>query len=276
MKFFKLIKFDLYQGAFKQYGKFIIIFIFLIISCLDFYVQLKAFYVTEYTYGHFLLYIFGGMKEYIPSPSEPFPVPYRWLLWHFLVLYFTLHYMHDDLTGFGQNLIYRCKSRTIWWISKCIWNAIYVSSFYIIGWITVFVFSVLCKAKMSFDITPIPMLLSFGEKQIISEHYNLLFQLTILPLLVSIAVSLIQMTMSLIIKPMLSFVISAVIYISSAYKLVPWLLGNYAMAVRSDLTISNGINSKIGAIFSVLLSLCSIIIGILLFKKYSILNSKEA
>lgn len=275
MKFFKLIKFDFAQGVFKQYVKFIIIFLFVVISCLDFYAQLRAFNCTGFTYGHFLLYIFGGIEEYIPSPSKPFPVPFRWLLWHFLILYFTLHYMHDDLTGFGQSLIYRCKSRTMWWLSKCVWNAVYVFAFYVIGWITALGFSVICKAEISFDITPMPMLLSFGEKQIVCEHYDLIFQLTVLPLLVSVAVSLVQMTMSLIIKPMLSFVISAVIFISSAYKLSPWLLGNYAMAVRSDTAVVNGLSETVGAVFSAFISICGIIIGICIFRKYSILNSKE-
>ena len=78
--------------------------------------------------------IFGGIKEYIPSPNDPFQIPYLWILNHLLILYFTLHYASDDLSGIGQQMIYRAGGRIKWWVSKCIWNFTSVVSYYIVSY----------------------------------------------------------------------------------------------------------------------------------------------
>lgn len=276
MKFFNLLRFDFVNGIIKQYKKFILITLLILTACVGFHELLQSFELTGASYGDFLLYIYGGIKEYIPSPNERFPIPYLWLLWHMAILYFTLHYMYDDLTGFGQHLIYRCPNRKIWWFSKCVWNISFVVLCYILGFAAAAIFVWSSHGKMTFEISSfMPQLLNFGNFTVFNGEQNLTAHLTILPLLVSIAVSLLQMTVSLLVKPTLSYIVSCIIFISSAYCFSPFFIGNYAMAVRSNLIIGNGMNCLAGIIFSIGISITGIVVGSYIFGRYPILNNKE-
>lgn len=275
MKFFKLLRFDLHHGILKRYKTILLMCIIVILACFDLINKLKSFEYTHYTYGEFLFYIFGGIKEYIPSPSESFPIPFLFLLWHMTILYFTSHYMYDDLTGFGQNLIYRFKSRTKWWLAKCIWNVLYVAAFYIFSLIAVLIFSKISGADTSLEVLNKSEIFIIGQYQIFSDIYPVTIELLVLPMFISITVSLLQMTLSLIVKPLISYILSSVIFIASAYYQTPYLLGNYAMAIRSDSIVTNGVNATAGVIFALCVSAVSVISGIFIFRRYAIMNSKE-
>lgn len=276
MKFFSLIKFDFIYGTVRNYKKIILLALLILFSCFAFRNLITSFEITDFTLGDCMFYIYGGMKEYIPSPSEAFPIPYMWLLNNLLMLFFTLHYMYDDLTHFGQNVIYRCKSRFAWWFSKCLWNISVTMLFYITEWVIIFIFSLFSGAEMTLKISSfIPQFIDFGGNQIVTDNYNLAVELLLLPLFVTISCSLLQMMLCFIIKPTFSFIVSVIVYVSSAYYLSPYLIGNYAMTVRSNEVITNGVNSFTGIIFAVGLTVFSIAAGAMIFRKYSILNSKE-
>lgn len=89
------------------------------------------------------------------------------------------------------------------------------------------------------------------------------------------ALSVMQMAVSLVIKPFFSFCISAGILVLSAYYLNPLLLGNYAMSQRNDLLIDNGVNTKTGIVFSLALLVLSCVVGLFIFRRYDILNKED-
>ena len=65
-------------------------------------------------------------------------------------------------------------------------------------------------------------------------------ELTLLPLLVTLSLSLVQMLLCLILRPALSYVVSIVVMIASAYCPSPLLLGNYAMACAAARSWNTG------------------------------------
>ena len=117
MRFFKLIKYDLSYGIFniKNLIKYIIFILFFTVACFEFNGIINNIIsyqdIAGASLGDVMFYVFGGMREYIPSPNEPFTIPYLWFLNHLLILYFTLHYASDDLSGVGQQMIYRAGGR---------------------------------------------------------------------------------------------------------------------------------------------------------------------
>lgn len=275
MKLFNFLKFDFVYGIFKSstYKKLLILIALFSLASLEFHSRLVSVEYSEYSIGDYFLYVFGGMQEYIPDPSNPFQIPYLWLIFHIVVLFFTLHYMHDDLTGFGQQTIYRSGSRVFWWVSKCLWNIGIVGIFYLFAWLTILVFSIIYGAKPSFDISPfMSQLMNFGGKQIITDHWELTIELTILPLLVTLALSMMQMTLCLILKPIFSYIITSVVLISSAYYLSPALIGNYAMALRSNKVVTNGWSLAAGIGCSLFLVCASVLVGLCIFRRCNIIN----
>lgn len=278
MKLCSHIKFDLTNGLFKRgmWMRYIIWFSFFALTSLEFTGSLASLEQSRYTYGDYLLSIFGGMQEYIPTPGEPFQIPYLWLINHIGILYFTLHYMHDDLEGFGQQMILLSGSRTAWWLSKCIWNTAVVVLLYFIAWGTIFLFASANHAVWSFEISPfMAEIMVIGPYQIPGADWPIVLEITLLPLLVTLAVSQVQMLLCLVVRPTISYVVSIVLLISSAYCLTPFLLGNYAMALRCDKIISNGVSGTMGIGVCLILILVSMVLGIVLFQKYNILNKED-
>lgn len=272
------IKFDLTHGLFKRgmWVRYIIWFSFFVLASLEFTGALTSLELSRYTYGDYLLSIFGGMREYTPTPGEPFRIPYLWLINHIGILYFTLHYMHDDLDGFGRQMILRSGSRTAWWLSKCIWNTAVVVLLYFIAWGTVFLFASANRAIWSFEISPfMAEMMVFGSKQIAGAGRPVTLEITFLPLLVTLAISQVQMLLCLVVRPAISYVISIVLFVSSAYYLSPFFLGNYAMALRSEKIVSNGVSGTLGVGLCLILILVSIVLGITLFQKYNILDKED-
>lgn len=272
------IKFDLTNGLFKRgmWVQYIIWFSMFALFSLEFSGKLRSLELSQYTYGDYLLYIFGGVREYIPTPGEPFQIPYLWLINHIGILYFTLHYMHDDLKGLGQQMILRSGSRTVWWLSKCIWNTAVVGLLYFIAWGTVFLLASASHTVWSFNISPfMAEIMVIGPHQIPRIDWPVALEITFLPLLITLAVSQVQMLLCLVLQPAISYVISIVLFISSAYYLSPFLLGNYTMALRSNKMVSNGVSGTLGIGICLILILVSIVLGITLFQKYNILSKED-
>ena len=281
MRFFKLIKYDLTYGIFniKNLIKILILISLFTVACFEFNGRLlsygQSFETDTNKLGDFFFYIFGGIKEYIPSPNDPFQIPYLWILNHLLILYFTLHYASDDLSGVGQQMIYRAGGRIKWWVSKCIWNFTSVVSYYIVSFTVIIIF---CLIKgnvfeMSFS-SFMPMIMYFGPKDLGYETWDIALEVTLMPFLVTLAMSILQMALSLVFKPAFAFIFSSVLLISSAYYMTPYLIGNFAMAVRSSKVVSNGLNLTDGIIAAIGMIIIGIIIGVLAIRRYNVL-SKE-
>ncbi len=278
MRFFRHIRFDLTSGLLgrKMCVCYLLWILFMMIACAEFSGQLLSFEITEATFGDYFLYIFGGMKEYIPTPGEPFKIPYLWLLVHLGILYFTLHYMYDDLHGFGQQLILRSKSRITWWVSKCIWNVVAVVVFYVLAWSTIALWAQLHHAAHNFQISSFLFEWMLPEMQEKNTSESLVWEITWMPLMVTIAASMFQMFLSFFLNPMLCYIISIVHFLAAAYYLSPFLLGNYAMALRSNKAIANGVDLCHGTEIAIAGILLSVFLGMLIFQRYNILSKEEA
>lgn len=278
MKLYSHVKFDLTVGLWKRgmWAKYLIWIGFFTLASFEFSGKLRSLELTNATFGDYLFYLFGGMREYIPTPGEPFQIPYLWLINHIGLLYFTLHYMHDDLEGFGQQMILRSGSRPCWWISKCVWNGVEVLLFYLIAWGTVLFWASFRGASWSMEISPfMPDLMVVGPQQIAESTWKISTEITLLPMLVTFSLSLLQMLLCLVIRPTMSYVASVVICIASAYYLSPFLLGNYAMALRSSKVISNGVLMWNGLLYAFILIAISVGLGLAFFRKTNIVNKED-
>jgi hypothetical protein len=273
MKFIKFLKFDIHYGIIKQYKKYLLFSFLIILAFFEFRSNQISFENYNFSLLDSILYIYGGIKEFIPTGGETFKIPYLWLLNHILILFFTLNYMHKDLEGFGQQTIYRSGSRTQWWLSKCFSQFLSVFLFYIISWLELTICTWVVNGNLSLNISKIMRdTTELGINALDNPNWNIHLYLLLVPFLFTVSMSLLQMTLCLFVKPTVSYVISVVVCILSAYYLNPLILGNYAMALRSNQLVSNGVDINIGIICMIILGLFSVLVGMFRFKKYSILT----
>lgn len=275
----KLIRYDLYNGIVRKWWKFLLPCILFFSSCIDFLWRQDGYWKAsqeqriQSTFGDYIFNAFGGMKEYVPSHTDSFQFPVIWMLIFLLLAFMELSYPFTDLEQLGQSVLLRCKGRTEWWIAKCIWGVSFALVYFFLAYSVIFLFALCNGATISLRLSPyVANLFEIDFDKLKYTGQPLVIEMLVLPPLTAIFVSLLQMLLALYMKQQYSFIISTLLYLSSAYFLNPFFPGNYAMIARSDRYITNGVSANVGIIANIILIICIIALGIFLFQKYDIIN----
>lgn len=277
--FFKLLRYDCKVGIIYHCKKLIAVLVLFVCVYLDCFMQFRSYamldtpFTVENTLGNTLLYIFAGIQEYDPQIDTQFVFPAVWMLLYLVLAYFTLYYPYNDLEESGQNILLRSGGRRLWWTSKCFWNICTVVLFFLIGWAVIMTACLIQGIPLSMELSRnINMLLEMRITSSFLYPTELAFEILVLPPLVMIAVNLMQMTLSLFVRPIYSYIITGALLLASTYYQSPFLIGNYAMPIRSSRMVENGVNPIYGVLLSVGIATISYLVGLLYFKRYDILR----
>ena len=277
MKFIKNLIFDMKYGTFKNIKLFLLPIGIATILFVDVFNKFKSLVEIpdlglslNLSWGDFLFYTYGGMKEYIPNPDNPFKFPTIWIVVYLFISFILLNYPIKDMNSVGSQVLLRSNSRVNWWLSKCMWN---ILSTVIYHGIILFVFISLCFVNNIPLINEVDMDLQSMLFRFSSELGTTTIPIMVIVniLLVSVFTNLLQMVMSLFVKPVFSFLAVAGILLSSSYLLSPFMIGNYGMILRYNWLYEGGVSPKTGILSLIILILITIIIGLVRFKKYDIL-----
>lgn len=273
--YFKQIQYDLRSGIGGCWLKYAISALIFFIVCFDLWKKVHTTQMisnSSVTFADYLLYAFKGMNVFIPNSNDPgssFQIPVIWLLINLYLAYLVGDYPSRDLGGYGKQILIRSKTRRQWWFGKVAWNAASVSIYYAIGYLVMIGFS-LATGRVS------------GNPSADIVKYFLGMELSglsgtcwipvamIQPMLASLSICLMEMTMSLFIKPIMSFAAIACILVASAYYFTPFLIGNCLMIARSSLVRPDGIGFVFTAFLTVLLSAAAVAIGGMKFQRMDI------
>lgn len=280
MKFIKLICFDIKNGIIKN--RFFIISVLLVslLFCIDFSVtiyKVRA-YDPECSFGDMLVYVYGGMKEYVPSRENRFFFPVIWSILIITQYFGTLSYPFENLNGYGKQILLRTEGRSLWWLSKCVWNITYSLFYHCSIWVVLLIYSLIRGYNIAFGVNTELIIYLFDiydteSSTIVSDNLRIPVTSFFLPIFVSVALNILEMTISMFSKTIISFLVMSCLTISSAYFLNDIFLGNYEMIVRYNIVVSNGINCSTGYILSLTVIIIAVIVGLLKFRSYDIINS---
>jgi len=277
--FFKLIKYDLRQGIAAQYKKLIAVIALFSAAYADFYIKLRVYssadavFPINGSFGDALLSVFGGCEPFQPGVDSQFIFPAVWILMYFLLSYFVLYYPYNNLEDNGRYLLISSGSRRMWWLSKCVWNICSVLLFFILGWCVIFAGCAVTDRELSLGISQnIWMFLNMKPSDEFMMSKTMTFEIMAMPVIVMVAHNLFEMTLSLYIRPIFSFVFTCVITLVSAYFQSPWLMCCYAIPVRSGAMTASGFSCIQGVILSVLTALISVVVGTVKFQRYDIIK----
>lgn len=289
MKFFRLVKYDFVQNFRKTLAKCgvaggvsLLYFLYFFMDVLHIFwsggtltENLDVFQKQRITICDSLLYLTGGMLPVsFKSLTDSFQFPVRWLLPHVLILFFTLDYARNDLTHGGTQVLTRAHNRVLWWMSKCIWNTMTVFSCFATELAVWFLLSSFVIKTEGFSLNSILFEgffnASLPEQGIFTWKYIGTFCL--LPVLVCAAVSLLQMTLTLYVKPVFAYVAAIVYYIAGVYYVTPLLLSNYALSVRSSTIGLYNFRPETGLILCVASGIIAVSIGGVRLCRMDLLN----
>jgi len=281
VKYIKLLWFDMRNGMIKKPMLFIIPTMVAFTACVDLTNRISS--LNEFGYFDFkltggfsdyMMYIYGGMDKYVPDLGDPFVFPVRWTVVFLAVSFITLNYPYTDMQSFGQQILVRTKGRSVWWLSKCGWNILSSLVYHCLFFCVSFLFCISVQGSFSSEINKDLTYAVFqvSRESILSSDVPWPSVMLILPILISIGINLFQMVLSLFIKPIFSFFSVALLIISSSYLISPYLIGNYAMPVRYDMVVNDGVDIKVGLVAAIALIVISVVTGVIRFHKYDILN----
>ena len=279
MKLFKLALFDLRRGIREEWIKLAFAFIVCIACCTLMFSQLLQYNqdnrINEnisISVMDFILYNLRGMKLYSPNMDGQYLLPAVWMFNQVMIALIVGYYPVRDLNGYGKNTLLRTQSRSRWLLSKLVWIVCMVIAYYIVIYSASFIFALFTGNSLSFMPGEYITRLFYDiDLQDIYVENFVIFIIT-MPMLTSIVASIVQVMMSYIISPFISFLAIIVVMLSSTYISNPALIGNASMVIRSRFATPVGFTVEETVLYLAIYLIAALIIGFVYFGNKDILN----
>jgi hypothetical protein len=188
-----------------------------------------------------------------------------------LIAYIIGYYAMTDLDTYGKQILIRSGSRKKWWTSKCIWNGFNVIIMYFIIYAIAILSAIINNAKISNKLT-YEIVSEACDIDMINGGINTnLIILFLMPVIMSLAMSMLQMTIALIFSPIIGFIVSqSIVFLSTIYE-KKWLFTNYGMLSHNYVTCGSAIVYKEGIVICAGIYMVSAIVGFVYFSRSNIL-----
>lgn len=229
------------------------------------------------SFGSFLATGWGGTLVFNPERQLSLILPAEWMLTIALMLYIPLRYPTRDLSVSGARFAMMAGSRLAWWLSKALWVVICV----LLYWVEFAIVSYVAALVVSGDVSTV-----------VSSDIAAMFGFDSIALLdlrgvgveiggfvssaaaVSCALAVSQLAISLVLKPVLSYMVHLSLLFTSVFFFTPYLPGNHLMAARGIEAIPNGLAPSEGYLFAFLIVALFLIGGAMVAQRMDFL-SKE-
>lgn len=286
--FLKYLGHDLRCGLLAQWSKYLVAFVPFGLLCLS----LASFWnklvlhnpevdVPPLTYGDYLFAMLQnthhpgciGKITIFDEYGFPYtPGPQFQLLWvvPFVFLAFIVSfYPFKDLAGYGQQLLIRSRRRSTWWISKCAWVTACVTLYH---GVLLAVPAVFALATGTMELMPTPDIQRVITATDLSTFtlWDMVLSTMLLPWLVCLSHSLLQLVISLYTQPVLGMIAICVLLVTPTFIATPLLPGNYMMTVRYGAAT---LDPLFGVLWMAALSLACVIAGGVYFKRKNIFSA---
>lgn len=271
MKLFNLFRHDLTNGVLRRrYFAAAGLFLFPSLQMANLLLLLEE----TGTWMDFLFYVFQGLEPMVNLSSlKRVQLPISWLLMIGGCLFLNLDYLLHDLTSAGQQVLVRCNSRKTWYLSKCFWNTASCLVYFLIGIGTTLIVALLTGAEIVLtDTTTITCSLFMLQNMVTLTSVQAVCIGLVLPLLTLVTINQIQMTLSLYVKPILSFLVCISLLVIAIYANTPFAVGNGAMVIRSGYFSESGIDPGIACGVCIVAYLACVVLGTIRFQHTDILG----
>ena len=227
---------------------------------------------NEFGFLDTIFFLQAGYGTILSVKEGKIVFPVVWIMMQFLVPFLVYDYCNDDIENIGVDFLIKCEDRALWWRSKCIWNILTTVSMYAIVYIMAFLYG-MYNGKSEWTIN-YELFNTISNKPLPynNDSINIIIYLITVPILVSICLALIQMTLSMYTSPMIGIIVVMAWDVISVFVNITPMIGNVSMVVRSSLYSPGGLPVWIGIIYSVGLYIVTYIVGKEMFKRKDILQ----
>ena len=146
-----------------------------------------------------------------------------------------------------------------------------IFAYYLATFISCAVFALINGAGLSLNVTYECLQVQFGYNSIFVSQRDFLIISVIVPMAVTIGISLVQLLLSFVFSPVTSFALTCMVYVLSAYYTVWFLPGSFTMWLRSSYFDEKGLNPLSGIIIAAFLIITVSLLGKDYFEKKDII-----
>lgn len=285
MRFIKILAYDFKNGLKRTVWKQALMFGLVIVYCISFCFRIRDYMMfheinlwkeISITSSDVTLYCFGGMLRFVPENATAFHLPVMWLLFTTAICYLTLQYPYSDISHTGIQVIIRSGGKVRWWLSKCVWNTLTIIFCFVASHLAIFVFCTIVGIPISLSVDTVFSQGVYGLEDFgAPDGKSIIWFLYILPLIVCAAISILQMMLSLLIKPFIAFFCICVLWISNVYFYSPYLIGNYAIPLRANIFGNGDLQYSFGTVICLLFYTIFIGIGAVVIKNKELLSVEK-
>lgn len=277
MNWIRVFGHDIRCGVFRW--RYLLCPLLVVMECLTL-AKYASFSDVAPSFGDMALYLFQGKP---PSANRDLDIPLSWLLILGGILLMELDYMLYDLTNAGTQVIVRSRSRTEWFLGKCLWNVLSVAVCFLIIYLTAALTSLSFGGDLSLtvhaELKPY-IFKMFSDAAPTSRQ--VLAMGVLAPFATVAALSMLQMTLCLFVKPVISFLICQAQIIIALFWKSPFCLGIGAMVLKSDWVATDdfgpeyaGVSTWACTAFSLAVIAVCVAAGVIRFRRTDILGLEE-
>ena len=204
-----------------------------------------------------LAYFFAGSDYYRMDDKVPFVLPIGWLIQQVLVAVLVGNYVVRDLDGQAPQVLVRVGGRRAWWLSKCLWTAATVLAFYAVEAVVALIVSAVFGEFGTMGAAEAIGVLGFSPS---AFNVGQLVLLMLLPVALSLALSLAQVALSVVTGPFIAFAAIVSFVVVSVYFGSPLLIGDCSMMMRSSFVQQGGVDAF--AALAVCVAVCAVSVAL--------------
>lgn len=270
-----LVKHDFLSGMIARWKYYAVAFALFIFISATFAVHANSFLQTyrlseKLGFFDFLFQFFAGNKPFDTTDRSVQSLSVAWFTFHAYLLFLTGFYAAEDLKASAVSFLLRVKSKTKWWAGKFVWCVLSVNFYYLLLLFCIGLFAVL-GGNTGFASESVCSEFFGIEIGSVSKH-DIAVVLLLLPFISSVALSSFHMMLSLVVKPLYSFLVGIVFLAAAAFYCHPLLLYNFTMASRNTVFFpGSGITSERGIISALCVTLVSFLGGIVVVRHRDII-----
>lgn len=256
LKSFKnILKLDLIHG-FNFYKKKLILFlaIMLILNIGNI--------VSIINYNGNLMDLFFLIYKDSEFNKTSMDIPINWLIINVFIIFILGDFISENIKRDSNYILIRSNKISLYWISKCTWIVINVFFIYLI---LISLTYLLGGIALGFNLGNSRLI---GTKLVIkSSHLTIIVSMIATYILTSIALVLIQCTLSIVINSRYSFLITTILLTMSIVSKNKFLIGTHSMILRHNYFSSDiGLSILFSIAYTLFISIIFIILGYKLLK----------
>lgn len=263
----KIIWYDIRAVWNENKIKYAVLAVFIMLACVCCNHSCKEALSVDMGFWDYIIWNFRGMKA-IRKNQYIVPNAYWVFIWLYLAVIVGV-YPVKDLQMAGRQILLKSGSRKAWWFGKVVWNVLSVLGFYLVFYLSVIVVSTITGGFKAAQPEVTAFLLE--NEQIENEGTTLYIYALVLPVIISIAISVTQMMIAVVFQSMMGYIWVCFIIAAGIFVYSPYSLGNYLMLMRTPVFMHGSVLNVLWAVMlSILFTAASVVIGSIVIEKKNI------